>query len=282
MGPGPDAPPLGDPHLLDELAANAWPAFVVQVVDGWRFRFTPGVRARRSNSVLPLTGRDEVPLADRTALVDEFHARWGATVRYQISPAAQPRDVDSLLTERGFQVEAPVHVQTAALDDVLHRTAAPAPAPVGVAEEVDHRWLTTTCELFQRSDADTMRHRILDRIGPRVAYALLDLDGVPAAVGMGVLERGWLGIYSMGTKRESRRQGRRHGDPQRAGPLGPRPRCPARLPPGGGRQRPGPPPLPASRLPDRLRLSLPDPPRAVAKGAARRPPTRPGREGFPG
>ncbi len=157
--------------------------------------------------MLPLAGRDEVPLADRIALVHEFYARWGGTVRYQISPAARPPDLDAVLAELGFQVEAPVHVQTAALDDVLDRTAGPAPAAVLVEEEIDDRWLATTNELFQRSDAGTMRQRILERIAPATGFALLELEGVPAAVGMGVVERGWLGIYSMGTSPQYRSRG---------------------------------------------------------------------------
>ena len=179
----------------------------MQVVGGWRLRVTPGVRARRSSSVLPLEFDSGMPLEARFQVVDEFYGRWGETVRYQISPAAQPADLDGVLAERGFGVEAPVHVQTAALDDVLERAAGPGPGPIRVTEHPDHGWLATSAELFQRSDTATMRERILDRIGPPVAYALLEPDGEPAAVGMGVLERGWLGIFSMGTKPEFRRRG---------------------------------------------------------------------------
>jgi hypothetical protein len=45
--------PVDDIYLLEELAANAWPAEVVQFVDGWRFRYTLGVSSRRVNSVWP-------------------------------------------------------------------------------------------------------------------------------------------------------------------------------------------------------------------------------------
>ena len=196
--------PEVDPRVLDELSANAWPALVVQVVDGWRLRVTPGVRARRSSSVLPLDGGGRVSLEDRFRLVDEFYARWDEPARYQISPAAQPRHLDAILAERGFGVEAPVDIQTAALDEVLERTTGPAPGPVRVAERADDVWLATTVALFGRSDTATMRERILDRIGPPAAYALLELDGQPASLGMGVLERGWLGIFSMGTREPSR------------------------------------------------------------------------------
>jgi GNAT superfamily N-acetyltransferase len=197
----------GDARLLDELAANAWPAHVVQVVGGWRLRVTPGVRARRSSSVLPLEFDSGMSLEAAFQVVDGFYRQWGETVRYQISPAAKPANLDGVLAERGFGVEAAVHVQTAALDDVLERAAGAVPGPIRVTEHPDPGWLATSAELFQRSDSATIRERILDRIGPPVAYALLELDGVAAAVGMGVLERGWLGIFSMGTKQEFRQRG---------------------------------------------------------------------------
>jgi hypothetical protein len=36
-------------YYLEELAANGWPAEVVQLVDGWRFRYTSEVGSRRVN-----------------------------------------------------------------------------------------------------------------------------------------------------------------------------------------------------------------------------------------
>jgi N-acetylglutamate synthase len=194
-----------DPRLIEELAENAWPALVVQVVDGWRVRVTPKVKARRSSSVLPLAGRDAVGLEERLTLVDEFYARWGEPVRYQLSPGAHPADLDSILEGRGFDVEAPVHVQTAPIDGVL--AVDDGGHDVDVHEDPSGPWLSTYTDLYRRGDAESIRRTIFGRIGPPVGYALLRIDDTPAAVGMGVLERGWLGIFSMGTQEEFRRQG---------------------------------------------------------------------------
>jgi len=198
----------GLPAFLDEVAANAWPALIVQHLDGWRLRATPGVRARRSSSVLPLDFGGALSLEERFALVDDFYRRWNEPVRYQISPAAQPSDLDERLADRGYEIEAPVDIQTAALPDVLARTeASEGTTSVRITDRVDEPWLATTVELFGRGDTATMRERILDRIASPAAYALLEIDGRPASLGMGVLERAWLGIFSMGTTQEFRRQG---------------------------------------------------------------------------
>jgi GNAT superfamily N-acetyltransferase len=202
-----DAPssPSPDARLLDEIAANAWPALVVQHVDGWRLRVTPSVRARRSSSVLPLELGESLSLDERLALVDAFYTRWGEPVRYQISPAARPSNLDALLEGLGYELEAPVDVQTAVLDVIVARTGRK--VPIHVAASPDDRWLDTYATLFRRGDGVVIRQRVLDRIGPPAAYALLELEDEPAAVGMGVLERGWLGIFSMGTRDEFRRRG---------------------------------------------------------------------------
>jgi GNAT superfamily N-acetyltransferase len=202
------ADPLGVVRLVEELAANAWPAYVVQVVGGWRLRFTPGVRARRSNSVLPLDDDGSVALEERLKVVEAFYGRRDTPVRYQISPAVAPDGLDVLLEERGFAVEAPVHVQTAPIDRVVAGTSGAAfEGLVRIASQPNEPWLATWTELYRRGDPKTVRRLVLDRIRPRTGFALLEAGGRAMAVGMGVAERGWVGVFSMGTLPRVRRQG---------------------------------------------------------------------------
>jgi len=51
------------------------------------------------------------------------------------------------------------------------------------------------------------RRAILERIGPQTGYALLNIEGEPAAIGLGVVERGWVGLFCMDTHPEFRRRG---------------------------------------------------------------------------
>jgi ribosomal protein S18 acetylase RimI-like enzyme len=48
---------------------------------------------------------------------------------------------------------------------------------------------------------------ILERIRPSTGYALLQLEDQTAAIGFGVLEAGWLGIFGMATHPHFRRRG---------------------------------------------------------------------------
>jgi GNAT superfamily N-acetyltransferase len=67
--------------------------------------------------------------------------------------------------------------------------------------------MATWTTLFQRGDAEVTRRLILDRIAPPAGFVLLEADGSPIAVGMGVVERRWVGIFSMATVQEHRRRG---------------------------------------------------------------------------
>jgi GNAT superfamily N-acetyltransferase len=103
-------------------------------------------------------------------------------------------------------VEAPVDVQTAHLDEVLHRTADPL-ATARITATPDDGWLSLWTALVRRGNPVLVKQRVLDRIAPPSGYALLERNGDPVAVGHGVVERGWLGIFSMATAAGARRQG---------------------------------------------------------------------------
>ena len=200
---------LADPadvaRAVEELAANAWPASIVQIVDGWRLRATPGIDARRSNSVLPTGGSSAIDLDDKLALVDAFYAARELPVRFQMSPAAVPADLDELLAERGLGIEAPVDVMVADLAEV--DASATGGTAVEISDEPEDVWLDTMLGITARGERWLLRSAVLDRIGPSARYAWVPDGDRAIAVGMGVVERGWLGIFSMATVPDRRRRG---------------------------------------------------------------------------
>jgi ribosomal protein S18 acetylase RimI-like enzyme len=77
-----------------------------------------------------------------------------------------------------------------------------------VSETFSEVWFAAYCEAEGVAEAEAEgRRSIVQRIGPRVGYALLQLDGVNVGMGLAVLERGWVGIFSMATQPNFRRQG---------------------------------------------------------------------------
>jgi ribosomal protein S18 acetylase RimI-like enzyme len=192
---------------LEELAANAWPAALVQNVDGWRLRFNWNV-TRRANSVWPNEAGRYHPLAEKLALVEDFYARYGCPARFQICPAMQPANLDQVLRERGYSAEAHTAVQLASLQTVLTHAESNPSYQITINETFGKRWFTAFCQSEGvKGHPAEIRRGILQRIGPRAGFALLEIEQQIVTVGLGVVERGWLGLFSLTTQPQFRRQG---------------------------------------------------------------------------
>ena len=197
-----------DVYYLEELAANAWTAEVVQLVDGWRFRYSPGVSSRRVNSVWPNNSGRYLTVDQKLALVEAFYTRRGLPARFQICPAAQPAELDSILAQRGYLMDAPTFVQSAQVSNVLERLPFRQEPAVSLHSEIPEAWFDFQRAQYKLTEQQAAaRKAALERIGPHPVYALASVDGETTGIGMGILERGWLGIFGMLTNPEMRRRG---------------------------------------------------------------------------
>jgi GNAT superfamily N-acetyltransferase len=199
--------------LVEEVAANAVAATCTQLVDGWLLRAWPEAPFRRCNAVLAIRGEARGVDA-RLAVVEDFYRRRRLPVRFQLGPVVEPQDLESRLATRGYEIEARSFVQTAILDDVLAATAnGPASSlRAAVTATPDRAWLDAA--KLAHGEAPAERHRIeayaslFARLGPRgIAATIADDGGRVIAVGFAVVERGWAGLFGMGTRPEMRRQG---------------------------------------------------------------------------
>jgi len=204
---------MTDPQLiltLETIAANAWPAAEVVACDGWRLRSTNGV-TRRANSVWPNRDDGALTLETKLAQVEAFYAARQHPAIYQICEAMQPAQLDAMLAMRGYTLEAPTFVQAASLATLLEQLPSLRHYPafeVEVSETFDAPWFEFYCQSEEVSAAAApVRRAILEQIAPLHGFVTLYADGVPAAVGLGVVEAGWLGIFSMATLPAFRRQG---------------------------------------------------------------------------
>jgi N-acetylglutamate synthase len=196
--------------LIETLAANAWPPERSVVLDGWRLRSAGGV-TRRANSVWPNADTGGASLEDKLAAVERHYAALGQPSIFQICDAARPANLDAALAARGYGANSHTFVQTAPIRDLLQNLPPLRLYPhfeIEVSEEFYDEWFAFYCHSEEVSGyAATMRRGILRRIQPTHGFALLRINGEPAAVGLGVAEAGWLGIFNMATLPEFRRQG---------------------------------------------------------------------------
>src|SRR5262249_2687589 len=119
-----------------------------------------------------------------------------------------PPDLDAILADRGYAVRTPTAVQAAAVPTVLERLGTAPPHRVRVEEALGDDWFSAYCaaEGYEGDNASA-RRVILGRITGPTAYASADVNGERTAVGLGVLEGDWLGVFCMATRPDCRRRG---------------------------------------------------------------------------
>ncbi len=186
-------------------AFKAWPAEACVGLGGWVQRRTPGARTRRTNSVCANALSDGYDVDDLIIQVEAFSRLHNLLPRFQISPAVEPSDLDARLEARGYTLEAPTLVQWAKSTDVQNATP-----EAGDLHNVDTRstgWNTVHRDASISDEDLSARNAIIDRITAKKALMLVEQDGQAAAIGLGVFEGGWCGIFCMHTLSLYRRRG---------------------------------------------------------------------------
>lgn len=181
------------------VAAEGWPARVVEPLGGWLLRAAGGFTGR-ANSVLPV-GDPGVPFGEALAAVERFYAE------HDLPPLAQvvmSAPVERLFLAAGWEVDRHpdgVLVQVASLAQARRASRADK-ADVALLDDLSDDWV----QLYGRTagaPAD-VAHGVL--AGPEtVAFATL---GDPVvAIGRGVVSGDWLGLAAVEVVPSRRRQG---------------------------------------------------------------------------
>ena len=196
---------------LEQAAANALPPALLQLMEGWRLR-ADGGGTRRANSVLAEYSLADTPLGEKIACAEAFYARLGQAARFQLCPASQPATLDDLLAARGYRASSGALVQRAPLTKVLARVVKQAMPDAVVETSLSPGWLdlyaqATGVEGYLLEPKQTL----FRRIALPSAFVTVKLAGIPAAVGLGVLERGQLGLFNMATLPSLHRRGAARG-----------------------------------------------------------------------
>jgi ribosomal protein S18 acetylase RimI-like enzyme len=204
MNDGPEADKQALMQMLDELAANAWPALVSQQLEGWRMRATNNV-TRRANSVLT---NGVTPLySGWMDEITDFYRRISLPVRFQVSDAS-PKELDPLLNNLGYTTEGSSSVQVAICTEVLERSAPLVRYDIVVSDSLEDAWFDSFTEIEGIGEAKRETYRlIMSRIGPRARYVQACVGSKVAGIGMAVSERGWSGLFNIATSAEYRRRG---------------------------------------------------------------------------
>ncbi len=193
--------------ILEHLSFNAWPALQTLVQDDWLLRFAQGY-TKRANSVNALARTAPAPeagLQRRIAAAEALYARQGIRCIFRMSPLMDP-EVGRLLEARGWAAFEESLTMTADLDPGCDM-----PAGVEVAAARADEWSRGYMAFNGVApERQAIHDRMLDSIVPEAGFALArDAAGAPAAFGLGVVERGYVGLFDIVSDPGQRRAG--HG-----------------------------------------------------------------------
>jgi ribosomal protein S18 acetylase RimI-like enzyme len=188
-----EEPVLTDPFLIAALESrlvNAWPSFSYELFDGWLLRLAKGY-SKRANSGSPLM--QGARLDDQ--LLDHMKAQFiAANVRptFRLTGLEAP-ETDAILERAGFIEIEPTIVLTAPVGSECE-----ADEEVVIEPHISKGWAKEAARAYGATRADDATlFEIISRIRQATGFATLSLDQKPVAWGLGVYERGYVGLYDI-------------------------------------------------------------------------------------
>lgn len=197
-----------DIFSIEEHAYNAWPAAIVQDLDGWKLRYTFGVTGR-ANSVWPNHHGGQLTLEEKFEIIERFYRTRNLPPRFMLTEIAQPPGLTETLRTRGYQPTPPIAVQTANSKAIAQRQEGSTPFVIHTAPIWNEAWGNCYLQYVPKTAHEArVRKGIIQRITkPCVFVTALSAQGEAVGVGLGVLDNGWVGIFCMVTAPHARRQG---------------------------------------------------------------------------
>ena len=190
---------------LEEVAMNAWPALQTILYDGWIIRFARGY-TKRANSVTPLYP-SSLFIDEKVEHCEQLFQKQKLRPTFRLTGAvAETNKVDKELEKRGYERIDTTSVQTVDLHELDMKQSKRAyllPDYSGMES-----WLGSFDRLSGKSISDSETHQeMLTNIKGKTGYMVIMDAGEVVACGLGVVERGYLGIFDVVTGAEHRNKG---------------------------------------------------------------------------
>lgn len=187
-------------RLLEERGFNAWPALQTLAIGGWLLRLSGGhtIRANSINALVPSIPFQEIRLA-----AEALFARHDLPATFRLSPLASEED-DAALHEAGYLLMNPSLVMTATIE------SSRSPEAVRIAEAPGPDWLHGFAQAAALDETHQPLHNaMIAAIALPTVFAAVQKNGKPVAFGLGVHERGMIGVFDVVVAQDHRKRG--HG-----------------------------------------------------------------------
>jgi len=190
--------------LYQELSSNAWPAKTYIFLHGWVLRLSEGV-TKRANSVLPLRYTGQNLLKD-VKTVEKIYKEKSLPVIFQLPDYCEPHNLQETLLSLGYVSTDETLVMVAEREDI-HTIVND-----GYTYSLEHkgvdRWFQALADFshYSRKSLEG-RKTIIKRIPFSKVFCCARQSNEIIGVGLGVIEREYLGIYSLVVNPDYRRKG---------------------------------------------------------------------------
>ncbi len=184
---------------IEQVAFRAWVPFETEEYDGWLLRYAGGF-SRRSNSVYP-EAASTLPLGEKLEHCRAWFAARDLGLVVRQTPTSEA-GIDARLEELGFTLECLTDVMTAPLDRSFPLDG------IAIAATPDREWLAAAAALIPV--APRLRpvwERILAGVEATAGFATIRDGADVVAVGVGVADGPWLGLFEIMVDPDHRRRG---------------------------------------------------------------------------
>lgn len=195
-------------HFIEELSLNAWPAYQSELYDGWYLGYSNGY-SHRINSVNTLESSTQ-NLSEKINYCEKIYSRSNLNTIFKITPST-PILLEQELINRDYHIEHRANIMTISLKDYIpnptdnlhnaHNTL--------IFDIVSDQWLDHLFLLHNYKD-ERMKQtysKIIKLIHPKTIPVLVKKDETVVGCALGVLERGYIGIYHVYVDENHRQEG---------------------------------------------------------------------------
>ena len=180
--------------MIEDFSLNAWPSHQIQFYDGWLLRFSY-FYTHRTNSVEQI-GSSSIPLEEKIDFCEDSYRHWGTPAIFKISPLVD-RSFEPLLIQRGYLTEHTTEVMILSFDAYCEKTPA---VPVQIAKTIQPRWINGLFSL--KGTTNAVHRQIVPSMYQAIpkdtlAACITNEKGQIVAIGLGILDRSYMGIYAI-------------------------------------------------------------------------------------
>ncbi|MCD7884422.1 MAG: GNAT family N-acetyltransferase [Lachnospiraceae bacterium] len=212
-------------RLIEEISLNAWPSHKMELYDGWLIRFSHNY-THRTNSVTQV-GASLIPIEEKIEYCEKIYQNYHTPSIFKISPLTDA-SFDSLLDKKGYEIQHTTEVMTMDFEnfrpwpsisaeyEYFGRNSGlpsfvvyPGNTVVLLQDRITDEWITSLFRLNGTTNPTLRRivPSMFKAIPKETIVASIEIDGRMVASGLGILDRGHVGLYAIYVDASCRRKG---------------------------------------------------------------------------